>query len=224
MIAPHAPWALTGECLAGLFRARRVERPLPRGLSRFPGPCVVVAFRHADSPVGPYLELAIGEPARLGARPGLCFTTSVVTSPDARAGGRLNWGFPTELGDLRWAAHGDEIRVAWEERGIVLRGYGRGPILPVLVPLRSLQRRADGPVLIPGQARGRMRLAWLDLHVPSDDPLARAAGRHAGAHVTGMRAVVDPARLPSGLVSTFLAPLRAPEPALSSGGRTLSGD
>jgi hypothetical protein len=57
--------------------------------------------------------------------------------------------------------------------------------------------------------------------VPNDDALAPLAGPHRGLLLSGMRFVVDPARLPAGLTSTFRAPLRAPEPALIS---TPSGD
>jgi hypothetical protein len=53
------------------------------------------------------------------------------------------------------------------------------------------------------------------IETTADDPLAGVAGRHRGVMVQGMRFVVAPARLPSGLTSTLLAPLRAPEPAMS---------
>jgi hypothetical protein len=176
----------------------------------------VSAVRYSDSPVGPYFELSIGEPARLGARPGLCLTTMVVTNAEARIGGRLNWGFPKEVGSLRWRSVDDERVIVWEERGIVVRGRPLGRPLPVLVPLRALQRRGDGPVVVPGRLRGRAHLARVELEVPHDDVLAPLAGPHRGVLLTGMRFVIAPARLPSGLTSTLRAPLRAPEPALIS--------
>jgi hypothetical protein len=177
--------------------------------------------RYRDSPVGPYLELAIGEPARLGARPGLCITTMVVTTAEARVGGRLNWGFPKEVGALRWRTDGDEREIVWEDREIVVRGRPRGPAAPMLVPVRALQRRGDGPVVVPGRVRGRVHLARVELEVPDDDLLAPLAGPHRGVLLSNMGFVVHPARLPHGLTSTFRAPLRAPEPALVS---TPSGD
>jgi hypothetical protein len=213
---PHAPWALVGECVVGVARRRELVSELPPGIRRLPGPAVVAAVRYSDSPVGPYFELAIGEPARLGARPGLCMTTMVVTNAEARVGGRLNWGFPKEVGALRWRTVGDEREVVWEDRGIVLRGRPQGPVVPVLVPMRALQRRADGPVVVPGRLRGRAHLARVVLEVPSDDELAPLAGAHRGLLLSGMRFVVAPARLPTGLTSTLRAPLRAPEPALVS--------
>ena len=92
--APHAPWALAGECLLTWVTDGLGDRDVPEGVHRLPGPGMAIAARYDDSPVGPYLELAIGAPARVGVRPGLCITTTVVGWPGARIGGRLNWGFP----------------------------------------------------------------------------------------------------------------------------------
>ena len=200
---------------------------LPDGLRRIPGPSQLVAARYDDSPVGPYRELAVGEPARLGARLGVCITTMAVTSVDSRLGGRVNWGFPKELGTLVWLDEGDGKVLRWEERQIVVRATPVGPPLPVLLPLRALQRRADGLVSVRGYARGRGRVARVEVTVPDDDPLIAVAGRHKGLTVSGMRLVVNPARRPVGLTATLRAPLRAPEPALSWGRQsqhTLRGD
>ncbi len=198
-----------------LASARVSVGDLPEGLGRLPGPCTVTAARYDDSPVGPYRELAVAQPAHLGARPGMCITTMAVTSVDARLGGRVNWGFPKELGTLVWLDEGDGRVLRWEEREIVVRATPIGPPLPVFIPLRALQRRADGPVSILGHARGRGRVARVEITVPSDDPLAPLAGRHRGLIVAGMRLVVRHARRPVGLTATLRAPLRAPEPALT---------
>ena len=150
-----------------------------------------------------------------------------VTSVDSRLGGRVNWGFPKELGTLVWLDEGDDRVLRWEERGIVVRATPVGPPLPVLIPLRALQRRADGPVSVMGRARGRGRVARVEIEVPEDDPLAGLAGRHRGLIVAGMRLVVHPARRPVGLTATLRAPLRAPEPALTwapQSQHTLTGD
>lgn len=215
MTAPVAPWALTGESIVALARCSPSPAPLPVGLASVPGPLLVVASRFTDSPVGAYLELAIGRPARLGLRPGWCFTTMVVDRPEARLGGRLNWGFPKELGRLVWAQDGDERELRWVDRDVCVRGVPSKLVLPFLLPLRSVQRRGDGPVVIPTRVRGRGRPATVTLYAPQDDPLAPAAGNHRGLHVAGMRFVVRPARRPVGIASTLLAPLRAPEPALT---------
>jgi hypothetical protein len=177
---------------------------------------LVVANRYSHSPVGPYIELGIGCPARLGPRPGWSFTTMVVDSSEARAGGRLNWGFPKELGRLVWRHDGDERELRWVDRDICVRGTPTSVVLPLLVPMRSLQRRADGPVVIPGRLRGRARLASVSVYVPREDPLAGIGGEHRGVYLAGMHLTVKPARRPTGFGSTLLAPLRAPEPALTS--------
>jgi hypothetical protein len=224
---PHAPWLLGGESLLALASVKEQLGDMPEGLRRVPGPCSITAARYDESPVGPYRELAIGQPAHLGARLGLCITTMVVTSVDSRLGGRVNWGFPKEMGTLVWLDEGDDRVLRWEERDIVVRASPVGPPLPVLLPLRALQRRADGLVSIRGHARGRGRVARVDVEVPEDDPLAGLAGRHRGLMIAGMRLVMNPARRPVGLTATLRAPLRAPEPALTwapQSQHTLSGD
>ena len=215
MNAPVAPWALTGESIVTLARCSPAPSELPQGLASVAGPILIVANRYTDSPVGPYLELAVGRPARLGLRPGWCFTTMVVDRSEARLGGRLNWGFPKELGRLVWAQDGDERELRWLDRDICVRGVPSRFVLPFLLPMRSLQRRGDGPVVVPSRVRGRGRPASVTVYAPQDDPMAPAAGTHLGVHIAGLRLVVRPARQPVGRASTLLAPLRAPEPALS---------
>jgi hypothetical protein len=217
--APHAPWRLLGECLVGVTR-RRPTTALPEGVRRIGGPCVIVAAHYSDSPVGPYLELAVGEPARLGARPGLCITTMVVNVRDARVGGVVNWGFPKELGTLRWSVDGDERSLRWEEGGVVVRGRATGVPLPVLVPLRAVQHRSDGPVVVPASILGTARLGRIQVDVADGGRLTDLGGLHPGAFVAGMRFNVDPARVPAGLTSTLRAPLTAPEAALTSAGQS----
>jgi hypothetical protein len=213
--APVAPWALGGESLVAVARTRGRPGPLPQGLRRAPGPALIVANRITESPVGPYLELAVGVPARVGPRPGWCFTTMVVDNAEARMGGRLNWGFPKELGRLVWLQDGDERELRWADRDICVRGTPGHLLAPVLVPLRAVQRREDGPVVVPGRLWALARLARVTFYAPPEDPLALLAGRHLGAHLAGTRFLVKPARRPVGIASTLIAPLRVPEPALS---------
>lgn len=214
MSAPYAPWALAGESLACLARRPVPDAPLPHGLERVPGPCLVAAVCYTASPVGPYLELAIGEPARLGLRPGWCITTMVVDSPESRLGGRLNWGYPKELGTLTWRTDGGERELRWVERDLTITGRCSRLRLPFLLPVRSLQRRGDGPVVVPGRLRGRASLTGVRLSVGSGGDLADLDGDHPGVHVAGMRFLVRPARHPFGITSSLRAPLRAPEPAM----------
>ena len=89
--------------------------------------------------------------------------------------------------------------------------------IPALVPVRALQRRADGPVVVPGRLRGLARMARVEVETPEDDPLWPLTGFHRGFVVSSMRFVVRPARTPFGFTSTLRAPLQTPpEPALSS--------
>lgn len=188
---------------------------LPPGLERMPGPRLVIAARYDESPVGPYLEFAVAVPARAGARPGMCVETMVVTSAEARLGGRLNWGFPKELGTLTWSSEGNERTLRWEEREVSVHAVAAGVCLPALVPFRSVQRRSDGLVTIAGRLRGLARLAKVDITAPDDDPLAALAGRHRGAAVSSACLVMSPARLHERSPVAERAPRGAAEPALS---------
>lgn len=211
---PPAPWSLRGESLVALLRRPGAGAPLPAGVAPVPGPAVLVATCFSASPVGPYLELLVAVPARLGPWFGWCATTMVVDGAAARDGGRANWGFPKQIGSLVWQVDGDERRLRWVERGIEVRGRVVGLALPGLVPLRVLQRRGDGPVGVGAHAVGRGRPTRVHVEVPDGDALARLRGAHAGLHVAGLHLHVRPARRPAG-VAALTAPLRAPEPALS---------
>lgn len=171
-----------------------------------PGPALLLAASYAVSPIGPFTEFAVAEPARLGLRPGLCLTTSVVAASECRVDYRLNWGVPAEVGTLLWEVdvlqHGVR-RLTWLERGIVMAGRPSAIRVPGWVPVRGVQRRSDGAVLVPRRVRGWLGLSLVEVRVPSDDEgLSWAAGPHFGAVVTGMRMVVDPARHPSGLTAS----------------------
>ena len=195
---------------------RGAARPLPPELRPLPGPCLVIAVDSATSPVGPYRELVVAEPARLGLRPGLCITTMVVDAVDSKVAGRLNWGFPKQLGTLVWSGDADMAELRWAERDVTVRGVARGVSVPVMAMARALQHRADGPVVVPLRLRGRGRFGPVTIEVPDPaDELAGLAGTHRGALVSGFRFTVQPARHATGLTSTLRAPLRAPEPALS---------
>jgi len=213
-VTASAPWSLTGEALACLVRTPPGAAKLPEGLARIPGPSLVVGVRYTGSPVGPYLELAVGEPARLGARPGWCITTMVVDSPESRLAGRMNWGFPKELGTLTWSADGDERRLHWLDGGLTMVGRANRAPLPFLVPVRSLQRRADGPVVVPGRLWGRAGLTRVEIALDAAGDRDWLAGAHPGASVAGMRFIVRPARHPFGWASSLRAPLRAPDPVV----------
>lgn len=215
--APHAPWALRGEMLVGWARIGRAgHQALPAGLQPLPGPAAVSGVRYTGSPVGPFVELSVAQPARLGLRPGLCVTAMVVSQAAAMAGTRLNWGLPAEVGRLTWAVDGDERVLRWDDGGVVLRGTPVGLRLPLVLPVRAVQRRGDGPVVVPRRVAAVVRPARTTVELDGDDhPWAWLAGPHPGALLATARLLLRPARHPSGLLSSFRAPLRAPEPLVS---------
>ena|GEM_PF-1308485 len=212
---PETQWSLLGEAVIAF--GRRLPRramPLPPGIHGLPGPTAIVAERFADSPVGPYVSLSIGRPARLGLRPGYFFGLSVLNNGDARRLGRRYWGFPHELGNVVWGIDGDRRSVIWEERGIELRfGAGRRP-LPILLPVRSLQQRSDGPVVVPSRLRAMARKTVIDVEMADDDPLVSLSGRRGGFVLSGMLLRRHPARHPLGMFATLRAPLGSPEPGV----------
>jgi hypothetical protein len=201
-------------------RADAVLPPLPEGLQSMPGPALVIGVRYTASPVGPFLELAVAVPARLGLRPGLFVVAQAVSEPAVKVGLRCNWGFPAEVGRLSWGVDGSERVVRWEDRGIELRAAPYGPRLPVVAGVRSVQRRGDGPVVVPRRLLTIARVARTSLDVPAEDTLGWLAGRHGGVVLASARVVMRPARHPLGILSSFRAPLRAAEPGLSYRGRT----
>jgi hypothetical protein len=190
---------------------------LPGGVKGLPGPGFVSAERFDASPVGPYMALSIGRPARLGLRPGMALSTMIVDVHERLTAGRHNWGFPGELGTLTWGHVADETALVWHERSIEVRAVARGATFPLFAPSRLLQRRADGHVVVPARMRGRARFARVDISVPADDPLAPLAGTHTGVVVAGMAVTLLPARQPAGLMWSARAPAGAAEPAAMSG-------
>ena len=218
--SPHAPWALAGEAVVGAVprRGRAIGR-LGSGLSPLPGPALVVAVRYDASPIGPFCELDVVEPARLGARPGWSVTVSIVNDGRARMGGRGNWGLPRELGSLVWTADAAVVSVTWAERGLRLTAHRRAGACPFLVPMRLLQRRSDGPVAVPLRLRALARRASVEVEVAEgEDSLAAIAGRHRGLVLSSERLRIHRARHPAGFLHTLRAPLRPPEPGVAGAG------
>lgn len=215
-------WLLRGEGMVAWVARRSDGAPLPPGLRSLPGPAAVVAMRYDDSPVGPYVELSVLVPARLGLRPGMCTVVMVVTSAEARLECRRNWGLPAELGALRWAAGGGVRTLSWEERGLSFTGRPFGPtVLAPMVPIRSVAWRPTGAVVLGRRLRARARAARCRIEVAADDDLGWLAGSHPGLALAGARIVAGAARRPAGLLSSV--PWReratggAPEPAACAG-------
>ena len=210
---PEAPWTLTGEVIVTFVR-----RPpgsggfaLPPGLQPLPGPAVLWAGHWARTPVGPFSELAVAVPARLGLRPGLCITMSVVNNADARMAGRIGWGLPRQLGALRWVAFGRRRSLGWADRDLEVRADVRPGVGPFTKALRGLQRRGDGLVVVPTRLTGWIRRARVVVDVAPEDDLATIAGPRRGWIVSGRSLVLQPARRPAGLLRTLLAPRLEPE-------------
>jgi hypothetical protein len=208
MSAPGAPWRLEGEAIVTLARAPGRRGDAVPAARRLPGPLLVVGARFTASPVGPYLEFAVCEPAMLRGRPGWSITTMVVDSPASRLGGRMNWGFPRELGTLRWTADGETTELRWVDRGIVIRATPRRFRMPAALPVRAIQHSAEGAVIVPGRLRGWLRGARVEVEAPLDDPLEVLAGTRPGGVLSSFAFVVGVARRPS--------PRRAPAPAAGS--------
>jgi hypothetical protein len=223
-----------GEVVLAWVPARSLRpwrRLLPDGIRALAGWAALVGVSYADSPVGPYLELSLALPARLGLRPGLCVVFQTVSVPAARVAYRSNWGLPATVGSLAWSREGDERVLRSSMPALELRGAPVGPALPAVVPVRSVQRRADGPVVLPRRFLALLRLARTTVVVGDDGgegglaggwgpelpSFGSLAGVHPGAVLSGARILARPARHPFGLWSSLRAPLAVPEPALAGG-------
>jgi hypothetical protein len=169
-----------------------------------PGPAVLWAGHWAQTPVGPFSELAVAIPARLGARIGLCVTFSVVTNADARMAGRLGWGLPRQLGDLRWVATGPGRRLEWWDREIEVTAQTRRISAPFAAALRAIQRGGDGPLIVPTRLRGWVRRADVMISVEPGDGLEELRAEQRGWLVSGRQVVLEPSRAPSGFWRTRL--------------------
>ena len=175
-------WWLEGESIVALMSRRGWRWDLPDGVARAPGPLLVSATRFSGSPHGPFLELAVAEPARLGARFGWCRTLVVVDRPDVQRES-TRWGLPAMLGRLEWSAD-DEIRkLSWLDRDLQVTGRVRRLALPWAISQRSLQRRGGDNVVVPSRSRGLAHTCLVRIDVVGDDaaaPPRRSARRSAG--------------------------------------------
>jgi hypothetical protein len=199
---------MEGETLV-VFVGGATTGPLPRGLHPMPGPGVLVAERHADSPAGPFMTMVLGRPARVGPHVGLCFTSAGVSLSESRSAGRRHWGFPGEPATIDWRSDGEDIVVGWQERGIEVRGHFPHRGVSLTIPFRALQIKAEGPVVVPGRLSGRMRRGRADV---TGDGLT---GSRRALHVAGMRLVLQPARLPSRRLVRLRATAPEAEPGYS---------
>ena len=196
------------------WRGRSTQPELPPGIRPLPGPCLVMAARYYDSPVGPFLTFVVAHPARVRGHLGWHASTAATDSLGAQIGLRLNWGVPADLADLTWFERDNHTEIRWGQRSLSMSAETRRLAIPMVMPARGLQRRSDGPVLVPGVARGLARLAHTSMHAYPGDELAPLAGNHIGIVVRGLRYVVKPAQGPAGLFSTLAISQTAPGGAL----------
>lgn len=222
---PQPPWRMLGECvLAWVPVPPGLRSLLPDGVRALPGRAALVAVSYDDSPVGPFLELSLGLPARIGLRPGLCVVFQELSEPEARRAYRSAWGLPAGTGALSWQAEGAERVMRSDEMGLEVRGIPVGPSFPAVVPIRSVQRRVDGPVVLPRRFLALVRLSRTVVTLDAGpgnrvdrpagvDVFSAVAGAHPGAVMSGVRIVARPARHPAGLWSSLRAPSHAPDPA-----------
>ncbi len=217
MAKDTSPWALFGEGMIGFARHRRRRfSDLPKGMHRVPGPIVILAERFVDSPAGPFVCLSIGEPVRVGLRIGMHFGISVINSEPALKAGEEHWGFPHELGSLRWWSEAGVRSVVWAERDIQVRATIKGRPLPLLFPVSSLQARAGGPVVVPSRFQSLVRRSSIEVIITDpDDPLAPLAGRHRGFTLSGLAMHRRAVKRATGWLNPLRGVLKAPEPGVA---------
>jgi hypothetical protein len=180
----------------GLARHPGARPLLPDGIARLPGPCLFSAARFTTSPVGPFLAFTVAHPARADGRVGWSTTEMIVDRQGARAGVRLAWGFPAEVGRLRWLAKGDRRELVWDDCDLVISGRGRGPRFPLVIPHPDLQHQGDVRVAVPDRMWARFQATRVRVHVPADDDLGWLAGVHPGVLASGVHRVLREAKLP----------------------------
>lgn len=205
---------MNGEAIVALISRNRRMMHLPAGIHRLPGPAFVIAQRFIDSPAGPFLCVSVGEPARVGARIGYFFGASAVDNPDVRRMARHLWGFVQELGHLTWTSDATSRSLVWEERGLSISAEIGRLRVPLIAPGRALQRRSDGPVIVPAKVSGFARRSRIELAIEEDDDLAPLIGVHGGWAIDGLAVKRHPARRPQGLLSRLRPPMTSPEPGV----------
>jgi len=205
------PWRLEGEAILAFTRAAlpRTAEPAPAS-RRLPGPLVIAAVRSTHSPVGAFRQLLVAEPAWLRRRPGVAITTMVVDSPTTRLDGHTQFGFPTELGTLRWHADATERELVWEDRGISVRARERRRGMPAWLPVLAIQHLPDGDAFVPGRLWGWLAPARVAVHAPDGDPWIAAAGVHPGLVLSSFKLVLERPRLFAGPAAISTVPLVEP--------------
>lgn len=221
-VSPQAPCELGGEGMVALVGGRRFRPALPPGLARLPGPTVVLGASCAGAQLGAFRVLAVAVTARRGARVGLYVARFVVDDGDARVAGACRWGLPAELGTLEWHAGHDATGLLWREGGITIQAPAPARrLVPVSLPLWLLQQRSDGLVSVQVRLRGWARPTGVRVEVHGASTAAAGLeGRHLGATMSGLCAVLRPARRLAGMPVSGRVSLGAPDAARCAAGPT----
>ncbi|GAC1517673.1 MAG: hypothetical protein NVS1B12_04840 [Acidimicrobiales bacterium] len=210
----HAPWAMVGEVITAVFRRAGSGVGGGAGATTLPGPGILFAARYQTSPIGPFTELAVVEPVhRRPGRVGFAVTYSVVDDERACRDGRTKWGFPREVGRLRWDHRDDAIRVTWDDQALQVDVVVGRVAFPLLVPVHLLQHRGTERVVVPVRFRGLARVARITVSAPPDGPMAVLAGARRGLVLGAPRLRIDPAVSPLGWAGLASRLGRAPAPA-----------
>jgi len=201
--APPAPWATRCEVLTWWHRPRRDTADLLPLALRGRGVAVVAwaLVRYAETPVGPYDEVAVAViprgrgPAHI---PFIC-----VDSLPSIVGGRVNWLLPKSLARFDRSDGGRSVEVrpvepaepAWWLR---VNGRPVGPPVPLPMPVRFSVAQADGSDAdthrFLGRSRGVGRYTRVAVEGVADGPLGSLlrTGRHHGMSLTHGRFIAGP--------------------------------
>lgn len=208
---PPGPWDLRADLLVSLLRVptERVAGltdALPDGFAEVPvrGEALVglAAVRYGPGGVLTYDELLVAVLSTDDRSPFVTIPQIWVTSAASRAGGRALWGIPKDLArvtrtTLPDTGRGPSLRteVRTTDGAAVARLTARvGPRLspvPVVLPLPTAQRRADGsPVVARSTVRGTLRRLAVRWDLPVGGPLGHLHGIRPLASVAVQDAAV----------------------------------
>lgn len=189
-----APWTVRASAVVWWTKATpAAAQALPPSLRERGRPAVVIGgmVRYADTPVGEYDEVFGVVGYRDGLRFGGTIPFMAVDSATSLVGGRGNWAIPKTLASFTGSPADDASFVASSATGpgwrVAATARAKGPSLPVFSRARVAQEFPDGTLRGTRlKARGRMRLAGIDVEVSSDADLPAwlVPGRHRGALIT----------------------------------------
>jgi hypothetical protein len=198
---PHesapAPWATVLDAVVWYHRAAPgAEHRLPSALrgSRTIPLTVGALISYRETPVGPYKEV-LGSPVLLSERPlpAAAIPFIAVDSTASVHGGRANWALPKALARFDWPESmrgGFEIDAEGDGWSVHATVHSRPRGFPVAGPLRTRQ----GPIAFTTRARGRARLATVELETRGTTlPGWLRSGRHSALVLEGARADVGAA-------------------------------